>query len=497
MRSYSFSGTAYNYASSEISTFKTFRQQYGFFEVRAKFPGVTGMWPAFWLMPDRATYGNLDGYYRSYIKFDLTGVGSVTSAQLKLTASAANTGVNNVLVMKVRNDSWTESGITWNNAPVPDPAWIKQYYNQAYSVGTQITTDVTAFVQERLAGHKVSFVLADTFMRVQQVKFYSREFGTQASRPQLIINGVTYYATEDAYVEAGTQANTTHGTGTELIVRDDWGDTATTYNGGMEFDIMESLGIHGPNSTFQTMHWDGYGADHQSISSGLLNFAATGDGYHTYGLYWQSGLAEFYVDGVKSFSWSNARVCSVPCFIILSLQLGGWDNNNPGAQVDNQTLQVDYVRAWSGTKSAALQFETENLTVAAQTAGVTERVGTDSRFSNGAGTFFDATAVNQFVTYDVPNVAAGTYDVRVGVKKWNNRGTWQLAISRLDQQGSPTNVGSPVDEYNSAELFTEVDLGNWTPGSTSDKAFRFMVTGKNASSTAYGLAFDYIKLIPQ
>ena len=144
-----------------------------------------------------------------------------------------------------------------------------------------------------------------------------------------------------------------------------------------------------------------------------------------------------------------------------------------------------------------LQFETENLTVAAQTTGVTERIATDARFSNDAGTFFDATAVGQFVTYQVPNVAAGTYDVRIGIKKWNNKGIFQLAISRLDQQGSPSNVGSPVDEYASGETFTEVDLGNWTPGSTSDKAFKFTVTGKNASSSAYGLAFDYIKLIPQ
>ncbi len=143
------------------------------------------------------------------------------------------------------------------------------------------------------------------------------------------------------------------------------------------------------------------------------------------------------------------------------------------------------------------QFETENLTVAAQTSGVTERISTDARFSNDAGTFFDATTTSQFVTYDVPNVAAGTYDVRVGIKKWNNKGIWQLGISRMDQQGSPQNVGSPVDEYTSGETFTEVDLGNWTPASTSDKAFRFIVTGKNASSSGYGLAFDYIKLIPQ
>ena len=164
-----------------------------------------------------------------------------------------------------------------------------------------------------------------------------------------------------------------------------------------------------------------------------------------------------------------------------------WDNVGRGAHAET-TLVVS---------PATQTFETESIAVAAQTSGITERVGTDARFSAGAGTFFDSTAVNQYVTYDVPNIAAGTYNVRIGIKKWNNKGLWQLAISRMDQQGSPTNVGSPSDEYDPNEVFTEINLGNWTAGSTSDKAFRFMVTGKNASSSGYGLAFDYIKLIRQ
>ncbi len=164
---------------------------------------------------------------------------------------------------------------------------------------------------------------------------------------------------------------------------------------------------------------------------------------------------------------------------------------------DALSPSADLDAAWLTPGSSTLMFETENLTVAAQTSGVTHRTSADSRFSNGNGTFFDSTATTQFVTYDVPNVAAGTYDVRIGIKKWNNKGQWQCAISRLDSQGSPTNVGPVVDEYDPNEVFTEVDLGNWTPGSTSDKAVKFTVTGKNASSAGYGLAFDYIKLIPQ
>ncbi len=142
-------------------------------------------------------------------------------------------------------------------------------------------------------------------------------------------------------------------------------------------------------------------------------------------------------------------------------------------------------------------FETESLTVPAS-SGDTHRVITGTGFSGGSGTILDADAVGDYVTYLVPNVAAATYDVRIGVKKFTGRGIWQLAIGRADNfSGTKSNVGSPVDEYTTAETYTEVDLGLWAPASTSDKWFQFAITGKNASSAGYGEAFDYIKLIKQ
>lgn len=41
------------YRSSVVTTFGKFAQKYGYFESRMKLPSALGMWPAFWLMPDR------------------------------------------------------------------------------------------------------------------------------------------------------------------------------------------------------------------------------------------------------------------------------------------------------------------------------------------------------------------------------------------------------------------------------------------------------------
>jgi beta-glucanase (GH16 family) len=376
-RAVAFSGTNYSYATGEVSTFFNYRQQNGYIEARLKYPAVTGLWPAFWLMPDRATYGWQDNYRRAYLKFDLTGSGitSVSSATLKLKVSAAETGgTNNLVAMKLADDTWSESTITWNNKPVPNPLWIAQKWNNPVSTGTEVSFDVTAYVTQEIAGDKkVSFVLADTFMRAQLQKFYSKEAANAADRPQLVINGTAYPVTEDATVQWGTVANTNYGSATELAVKDDWGNTADTYGSGMEVDIMESLGIWGTNITQHALHWNGYGADHQTTNWPGVTYPATSDGFHTYGLYWEPGLLAFYVDGIKTGEYTSSRVMSVPAYFLLSLQIGGWDNNNPGAQVNNQVMEVDWVRAWSGTRMPSSTVTVDNTDTAAieQTSGWT------------------------------------------------------------------------------------------------------------------------------
>ncbi|HBC88093.1 MAG TPA: hypothetical protein DCZ94_14175 [Lentisphaeria bacterium] len=41
------------YTTTVVTTFGKFTQKYGYFESRMKLPTTVGMWPAFWLMPDR------------------------------------------------------------------------------------------------------------------------------------------------------------------------------------------------------------------------------------------------------------------------------------------------------------------------------------------------------------------------------------------------------------------------------------------------------------
>ena len=116
----------------------------------------------------------------------------------------------------------------------------------------------------------------------------------------------------------------------------------------------------------------------------------------------------------------------------------------------------------------------------------------DSHFSAGAAVILDATAVGNYMNFLVPAVSARTYDVRVGVKTTTTRGIVQLAIGPAGNN-SPTNVSTPRDLYSATDQYVELDLGAWTPSTTSDKWFWFTMIGKNASSTGlHWLRIDYI-----
>jgi sugar lactone lactonase YvrE len=137
---------------------------------------------------------------------------------------------------------------------------------------------------------------------------------------------------------------------------------------------------------------------------------------------------------------------------------------------------------------APLRFETESLQVQSKTPAPSG-VFNSPAASGGAGTYFNANTVGNYITYTLPVANPGTYWVRVGIQTRSNKGIFQLAINGL-------NVGQPQDEYNVALGYVARDVGAVSFSVAGNYAFKFTVTGKNASSSGRTLAFDYIELMP-
>lgn len=100
------------------------------------------------------------GYSRkSYLKFDLTGVTNVRSAKLKLYGNNNETADTiYVQAFPVDEDNWSETSITWNNAPA---ASLYPLDTVAMSNTAQYREwDVTSYVQSQLgAGSSAGFML--------------------------------------------------------------------------------------------------------------------------------------------------------------------------------------------------------------------------------------------------------------------------------------------------------------------------------------------------
>ena len=156
------------------------------------------------------------------------------------------------------------------------------------------------------------------------------------------------------------------------------------------------------------------------------------------------------------------------------------------------------------TQFVVPRYEVENLTVAnflSAAGGTVRSMGPDVSLSNGDGKILDSNNAGDYMTFVMPNIAAGSYNVKIGIKPNSSRGQFQLQIgTAANFSGTETSVGPVIDEYAAGPAYTDVDLGTWTPGTTSDKWFRFLVTGKNSasggSSFNNSIAVDYIMLQP-
>ncbi len=150
----------------------------------------------------------------------------------------------------------------------------------------------------------------------------------------------------------------------------------------------------------------------------------------------------------------------------------------------------------------ASKYEAESLAVAnSQSAGGTSAVTGDSTLSNAQAVTLNSSSAGDYITFVVPKVAAGTYEVRVGLRKTGSSGKFQMQAGRADSFSSTAvNVGSIQDCYAPNWVYPEIDLGSWTAASAGDRWFRFNVTGQNSSSTGSSynssITIDNITLVP-
>ncbi len=146
--------------------------------------------------------------------------------------------------------------------------------------------------------------------------------------------------------------------------------------------------------------------------------------------------------------------------------------------------------ALAGRLSAqtTLNFEAESLKYTG--SGATTSVQTDKNSSGGKWVELAGNSTGDHIDFTVPNVAAGTYQLKMEWKGNNNRGILQLAVDG-------TNLGSTLDQYASGQSYPTTTFGNVTFAAAGDHDIRLTVTGKNSKSSGEALSADKFTLVGQ
>jgi hypothetical protein len=142
----------------------------------------------------------------------------------------------------------------------------------------------------------------------------------------------------------------------------------------------------------------------------------------------------------------------------------------------------------TGGGGTTVSFEAESLTYTP--SGATASVQNDTNSSGGHWIELAGNSVGDSISYAIPSVTAGTYQVQMEWKGNNSRGIVQLSVDG-------TNVGPTLDQYASGQTYPTTTFGTVTFSSAGTHTVKLTVTGKNASSSNYQISSDKFTFVAQ
>jgi Legume lectin domain len=251
----------------------------------------------------------------------------------------------------------------------------------------------------------------------------------------------------------------------------------------IKFDLYSNAG-EGPNSTGLYSNGASPTTPAMDMTSSGINLHSA-DVMHAHITYDGTTLSLTLSDTVTGATFSTSWPINISTTIGSNTAYAGFTGGTGGSSAVQDVVTWTYS---ANNVKAPVTYWTPNLT--AVSSGPTFRTFAWSGFPEGSGTTLDATAVGDSVTFTVNVAQAGVYNLSYNTKAYNTRGTNQLSING-------TNVGAVIDQYNAGQTLTSFNLGTFNFATTGNYSFKFTVTGKNAASSGYTMAFDDIILTPQ
>jgi uncharacterized repeat protein (TIGR02543 family) len=210
--------------------------------------------------------------------------------------------------------------------------------------------------------------------------------------------------------------------------------------------------------------------------------------------YYQAGVSQYTLttSAVNGFitlnppggTYSSGTVVTAAASPNSGYTFSGWSGDLTGtANPTTITMNANKnITALFTAVSTGYTFEAENLT--RTSSGATTYIDNNANFSGSNQVRLSATGANQYIEFTLPNIAVGTYDVKIYTEEKTTRGQFQASFGG-------TKISTVKDEYYNGDIYQQViDLGNVTVTTAGNKLFRMTVTGKSAASTSYWISCD-------
>jgi len=251
----------------------------------------------------------------------------------------------------------------------------------------------------------------------------------------------------------------------------------------IKFDLYDNSG-EGVNST-------GLYSNGASPTTPAVDLTASGVNLHVGNImrahvtYDGTTLVLTISDTVTGISFTNSWAINLPTTINSSTAYAGFTGGAGGVTAVQDIITWTYS---SGPPKAPVTYSASSLP--AVTSGPAITTLSYSGFPDGTGILLNSTAVGDSITFTVAVAQPGIYDVSYTTQRASNRGYAQFSINGA-------NVGPLLGQYSASPAYTRIDFGNFNFSAAGNYSFKFVISGKNVSSTGYTFAFDDFVLTPQ
>ena len=135
-----------------------------------------------------------------------------------------------------------------------------------------------------------------------------------------------------------------------------------------EIDVMEQLG-HDMTTYYTAAHTQSSGS-HTSQGAAIPTPDLSAS-FHTYGVNWQPDNLTYYFDGQEVWKTATPSDMDSPMYLLVNLAVGGYWPGSPNPDPNfSETMQVDYIRAYTAKPDGEVTNTAPTTNVLAETAPI-------------------------------------------------------------------------------------------------------------------------------